>query len=82
MVASGVLLLLVGGSRRPSLTVGLMGRLFVSAIVLAASAFLAIDTATWTGLVAIAGAVVVSLSPRWRRLDLEHPQGQPPREYS
>jgi hypothetical protein len=68
MVASGVLLLLVGGSHRPLLTAALVGRLLVYAIVLAAGVFLAIDTAMWTGLAAIVVAVTVSLSTRWRRL--------------
>jgi hypothetical protein len=72
MAAVGLLPLLVGGSDRPSLTAGLIGRLLVYAIVLAAGTWLAMGTTLLTGFAALLAALIASTSTRWRTFGLSH----------
>ncbi|MGH9895119.1 MAG: hypothetical protein ACREA0_24675 [bacterium] len=64
MMAFGVLLLLVGRSHQPSLTPGLIGRLLLFAVALAAGVWLAIDTGMLTGLAALVLAGGIAISTR------------------
>lgn len=65
MAACGLSFFLVGGSRQPSLTIGVVGRLLVYAVLLASGVWLASGVTMVTGLAALLLALIVSTGPRW-----------------
>ncbi len=69
MALCGLLLLLMGASRQPTLTAGMIGRLLGYAIALGAAMWLALGTMALSGIASLALAVVIAASTRWGSLN-------------
>lgn len=67
MAIAGVAILLAGASQQPSLTLGLVVRLVVYAILLGAAMWLSLGATMPQTLASLVVAVIVSTSPLWDR---------------